>query len=152
MSLKHRIVDMLEASTRFAYSWITENDEILGEIVYTCHLAGFYTLLVLIFVSHTFYPVFWFQICVFFFLFIVWVQHIVLKTCVLTSLERRLMGPEHALTIDVLLNWFGIPIQKETRMGVTIMLSSAGVIFLGLELIARTVLYARTLFGFSDWM
>ena len=152
MSLKHRIVDMLEASTRFAYSWITENDEILGEIVYTSHLAGFYTLLVLIFVSHTFYPVFWFQVCVFLFLFVVWIQHIVLKTCVLTSLERRLMGPEHALTIDVLLNCFGIPIQKETRMGVTIMLSTAGVMFLGLELIARGSMYWRGVLGASSWI
>lgn len=152
MSLKNTIVDILETSTRFMYSWITKNDEILGEIVYTSHLAGFYTLLVLIFISHTFYPVFWFQLFVFLFLFAVWVQHLVLKTCVLTSLERRLMGPEHALTIDILLNWFGIPVQKETRMGVTIMLSTVGVLFLGLELIARCVMYGRGILGASTWI
>lgn len=151
MSLKHAIVDILETSTRFMYSWIAENDEILGEIVYTIHLAGFYTLLVLIFISHTFYPVFWFQLCVFMFLFVVWIQHIVLKTCVLTSLERRLMGPEHELTIDIILNCFGIPVQRETRMGVTLMLSTVGVLFLGLELIARGSMYGRTLIGVSDW-
>lgn len=151
MSIKHKIVDILETSTRFMYSWITENDEILGEIVYTSHLAGFYTLLVLIVISHTIYPVFWFQLFVFLFLFVVWIQHIVLKTCVLTSLERRLMGPKHALTIDIILNCFGIPIQKETRMGVTIMLSTTGVLFLGLELISKCCGFIRSLLGFSYW-
>lgn len=151
MSLKNAIVDILETAMRFMYGWIAKNDEILGEIVYTSHLAGFYTLLVLIFISHTFYPVFWFQVFVFLFLFAVWIQHLVLKTCVLTSLERRLMGPEHALSIDVLLNCFGIPVQRETRMGVTLMLSTVGVMFLGLELFARSAVYLRGLYGFSEW-
>lgn len=137
---------------RCAYAWIANTDEVLGEIIYTIHLFGFYTLLVLIAVSHTVYPVFWFQALVFGFLCLVWLQHVVLNTCVLTSLERRLLGRDHPLMIDGLLNVFKIPIQKETRMGVTLLLSTVGVLFLGLELVARSVMYARQMLGVSSWM
>jgi hypothetical protein len=75
-----------------------------------------------------------------------------LRTCVLTSIERRLLGPESHVMIDSLLNIFAIPIQKETRMGVTLMLSTVGVMFLGLELVARSVVYGRSLLGASTWI
>ena len=150
--MRKQIVNFLETWSRFAYSWITDNDEVLGEIIYTLHLFGFYTLMVLIVVSHTFYPVFWFQCFVFGFLGLVWLQHMLLKTCVLTSLERRLLGTDHPLMIDSILNMFGIPVQKETRTGVTLLLSTAGVVFLGLELTSRSVMYGRALIGASTWI
>jgi hypothetical protein len=150
--MREYIVNTLEGWARIAYSWITDKDEVLGEIIYTLHLFGFYTLMVLIVVSHTFYPMFWFQAFVFGFLSLVWLQHMCLKTCVLTSLERRLLGRQHPLMIDGLLDMFGIPVQKETRMGVTLMLSTVGVLFLGLELTSRSVMYARSLMGVSVWL
>jgi hypothetical protein len=54
--------------------------------------------------------------------------------------------------IDSLLNIFSIPVQNETRMGVTLMLSTVGVLFLGLELIARSVMYGRQMLGVSTWI
>jgi len=54
--------------------------------------------------------------------------------------------------IDSLLSVFSIPIQKETRMGVTLMLSTVGVLFLGLELTARTIIYGRSVIGASTWI
>lgn len=152
MTLKNTIVNTLENISRFMYSWLTDNDEILGRIVYTIHMLGFYTLSVLIFISHTIYPVFWFQMAIFLFVLIIWIQHLILKTCVLTSLERKLMGPENPTAIDILLNAFGIPVMKETRMGVTILTSTLGVMFLGLELIARSVMYMRQWIGLSVWI
>lgn len=152
MSVRRAIVEKLETMFRFMYSWIAENDEVLGSIIYFLHLFGFFTLLVLIFVSHTIYPMFWLQAFVFGFFFIVWVQHVILKTCVLTSIERRLLGPNSKVMIDMILNLFEIPIQKETRMGVTLMLSSVGVMFLGLELVARSVMYGRQMIGASMWI
>jgi hypothetical protein len=152
MSIRARIVDCLEAAMRFLYRWLTTNDEILGKITYTIHLFGFYTLLVLVVMGHTVYPVFWFQTFAFFFVVLVWVQHIVLKTCVFTSLEHRLMGPDSFVMMDVLLELAGIPVQKETRMGVTVLISTAGVMFLGLELLARMSMYGRELMGMSRWV
>ena len=152
MSLRKRIVDSLEQWLRFIYKWITDKDEILGEIVYALHTFGFWTLMVLVVISHTVYPVFWFQAIIFGFICLIWIQHMVLRVCVLTSIERRLLGPESHTMIDSLLNIFNIPIQKETRMGVTLMLSTVGVLALGLELIARSVMYGRQMLGMSTWI
>lgn len=152
MSVRGTIVETLEKWLRFAYKWVTDKDEILGEIVYMLHMFGFWTLIVLIIISHTLYPIFWFQVMIFCFTCLIWMQHLILKTCVLTSIELRLLGPSNHLMIDSLLTIFGIPIQKETRMGFTLMLSSACVMFLGLELTARTVMYGRTMLGVSTWI
>jgi hypothetical protein len=152
MSLHKRIVDNLETFFRFIYKWITDKDEVLGEIVYTLHIFGFWTVMVLVVVSHTIYPVFWFQAIIFSFICIVWLQHIVLRTCVLTSIERRLLGPSGHNMIDSLLNVFGIPVENKSRMGVTLMLSTVGVMFLGLELLARSAMYGRLLLGASLWI
>lgn len=152
MSLRSRLIELLEGFFRFIYKWITDKDDILGEIVYVIHMFGFWTLMVLVFVSHTIYPVFWFQCIIFGFICLIWIQHVILRTCVLTSIERRLLGPESHTMIDSLLNVFNIPVQKETRMGVTLMLSTVGVLFLGLELIARSVMYGRSILGVSMWM
>jgi hypothetical protein len=152
MSLHKTIVDNLELFFRFIYKWITDKDEVLGEIVYTLHIFGFWTVMVLVLISHTIYPVFWFQAFIFSFICLVWLQHVVLNTCVLTSIETRLLGSRGHNMIDSLLNIFGIPVQKETRMGVTLMLSTVGVLFLGLELTSRCVMYGRSLFGLSTWL
>lgn len=152
MSLHKTIVDNLESFFRFAYKWVTDKDEVLGEIVYTLHIFGFWTVMLLVFISHTIYPVFWFQAIIFSFICLVWLQHVVLRTCVLTSIERRLLGPSGHNMIDSLLNIFAIPVQNETRMGVTLMLSTVGVLFLGLELIARSVMYGRQMIGVSMWI
>jgi hypothetical protein len=152
MSLHNKIVDNLESFFRFVYKWITDKDEILGEIVYILHVFGFWTLMVLVVLSHTIYPVFWFQAVIFSFISLVWFQHIVLRTCVLSSIEQRLLGPGCHTMIDSLLDIFGVPLQTETRAGITLMLSTAGVMFLGLELTARSSMYCRSLLGASVWI
>jgi hypothetical protein len=152
MSVRGVITDYVEKWLRFVYKWVTDKDEVLGEIVYMLHMFGFWTLIVLIIISHTFYPVFWFQFMIFSFVCLVWIQHLILNTCVLTSIERKLLGPKNHLMIDSLLNVFNIPVQRETRMGVTLMLSTVGVLFLGLELSARTILYGRSVLGASTWI
>jgi len=152
MSVRGTIVETLEKWLRFAYKWVTDQDEVLGEIVYILHMFVFWTLIVLIIISHTLYPIFWFQVVIFCFTCLIWMQHLILNTCVLTSIELRLLGPHNHLMIDSLLTIFGIPIQKETRMGFTLMLSSACVMFLGLELTARTVMYGRSMLGASTWI
>jgi hypothetical protein len=132
-----QIVDILEYIIRYSYAWLTTNDEIIGKIVYVIHLTGFWTIMILIFVSHVF-PYFWFQVGIFVFVFVAWIQHIVLNTCVLTSLEIRFLGKRVMCMIDSLLQLVNIPTTTEIRMGVTALLSTTMVLFLGLELMART--------------
>jgi hypothetical protein len=137
-----QIVNLLDSGVRYLYRWLTENDEILGRIVYVLHLAGFWTLVIVIFLSHIF-PYFWFQVWVFFFVFITWIQHIVLNTCVLTSLEIKFLGDKALCMADSLLELVNIPPTCETRMGVTLLLSTTMTLFLGLELMARIILTYR---------
>jgi hypothetical protein len=61
------------------------------------------------------------------------------------------MGREAPLAIDVILGIFKIPVSKETRMGVTLLMSTMGVMFLGLELLSRSVMYFREINKFSLW-
>ena len=151
MSLKETLVNGLESLLRWAYKWLSDNDEILGKVLYTLHILAMISLFIMIFVSHVIYPVIWLQIGVFLVVLLVWLQHICLRTCICSSLERRLMGTDSRLAIDIVLDVFGIPVTKHTRMGVTLLLSTFGVVFLGLELVARGVLSLREYYGFSTW-
>ena len=151
MTLKQQCVDVLETCVRYMYGWLTENDEILGRIVYVLHIFVFNMVLVLIIMSHTLYPVFWFQAVVFALVLAVWAQHVMLRTCICTSLERKLIGESAPISIDIVLSWLDMPISHKTRMGVTLLLSSSFVSFLGLELVARGSMYVRESMGWSLW-
>jgi hypothetical protein len=141
MTAHDQIVNLLESTVRYMYRWLTENDEILGKIVYVLHLAGFWTLITLIFLSHVF-PYFWFQVGVFVVVLLTWIQHVVLNTCVLTSLEIKFIGENVVCMTDSLLSMFNIPVTLESRMGVTVMLSTVMTCFLGLELMSRCIMHA----------
>jgi hypothetical protein len=151
MTLKQQCVDILETCVRYMYGWLTENDEILGRIVYVLHIFVFNMVMVLIVMSHTLYPVLWFQVVVFALVFAVWAQHVLLRTCICTSLERRLIGESAPISIDIVLSALDIPISHKTRMGVTLLMSSAFVSFLGLELAARGSMAFREHMGWSLW-
>lgn len=126
---------------RYLYGWLTENDEILGKIVYVIHMTGFWTLIVLIVLSHVF-PYFWFQVGVFMMVLLTWIQHVMLNTCVLTSLEIKFTKDSVVRMVDSLLIMFNIPVTLESRMGVTVMLSTVMTCFLGLELMSRCIMHA----------
>lgn len=151
MTTKQVIIDYLEIGLRLGYRWITDNDAVLGKILYTLHLLALLVIIIMVFVSHVIYPVIWLQILVFIVVLIIWLQHILLHSCVCSSLERKLMGGDDRLAIDNLLELLRIPITKQSRMGVTFLVSSLAVLFLGLELTARGVMYVRQYYGFSTW-
>ena len=134
-----QIVNLLESGIRYLYRWLTENDEILGKIVYVLHFTGFATLVLMILLSHIF-PYFWFQAGVFVVVFSTWIQHVLLNTCVLTSLEIKFLGENVICMSDSLLSLFHIPVTNESRMGVTVMVSTLMMVFLGLELMARVII------------
>ena len=145
------LVDQLESTIKFIYEWFKTEEENLGKIVYSLHIFLLVLLFCLILISHLLYTVIWLQIFVFIIAFVVWLQHILLHTCISSVLEMKLLGRNAPLAIDIILNMFKIPILKETRVGITIMLSTCGVAFLGLEIIARGILYLRELGGISLW-
>ena len=145
------LVEQLESTIKFIYEWFKTEEENLGKLVYSVHIFLLLVLCCLIIISHLIYPVIWFQIFVFLITLAVWLQHIILHTCISSVLEMKLLGRDAPLAVDIILNMFKIPILKETRVGVTVMLSTCGVAFLGLEIIARGILYLRELGGISLW-
>lgn len=151
MSTKEVIIEYLEIALRWTYKWLTDNDEILGKILYTLHVIALLVIIILIVISHVIYPVFWFQCFVFLIVLTVWLQHVLLRSCVCSSLERRLMGNDAPLAIDGILKMLGMSPSKENRMGVTLLTSSIAVGLLGLELVARGVMYFRSELELSPW-
>lgn len=89
----------------FFYRWISEEGEVLGYILGFIHVIGSVTIASMIIVSHTIYPVFWFQVLTFVYLFLVWIQHLFLGVCVVTVAEQSLTkrdSPFHKILKDVL--------------------------------------------------
>ena len=148
--IRKMLVDTLEECMRFAYGWLCENDASLSKITYALHIFLLSSIFLLIIMSQVIYPVFWFQCLVFLLTFAVWVQHIFLHMCVCTSLEIRLGGLDSPIAIDPLLSFFSIPISRETRIGVTILMTTIMTSFLGLGIVSRVVCYIRKYYGFSN--
>jgi len=146
------LVDSLESFVKFFYGWISDNNEALSKMTYALHIFILLFFFSLIFVCHVIYPVFWFQVIVFIISFVVWIQHIILHMCVCTSLEIKLGGKDSPIAVDPLLELFNIPINRETRIGVTILMTTLFTLFLGLELVARSIMFLREYYGFSLWV
>jgi len=91
---KEIVIQFCEKSIRqtvtFLYKWLSEDAEVLGYIVAVIHVLVATTLGVSVLLAHTIYPVWQFQLGTFMCMFIVWVQHIVLKVCVFTIAETNL--------------------------------------------------------------
>jgi len=80
----------LNNTVSFLYQWLTTDGEILGYILGTIHITLSIFIFICIIVSHTIYPVFWLQCVIFICLFLIWIQHIVLKVCVVIVAEMNL--------------------------------------------------------------
>jgi len=78
----------------FLYSWLTTDGEVLGYILGVSHFVISTTISVMVVVSHTLYPVIWFQVLVFVLLFIIWIQHVFLKVCISIVAEQKLTKKE----------------------------------------------------------
>ena len=149
--IRKNLIDLLESVVLFCYGWLTDNKEALGNITYAWHIMLLFLMFTMIIISHVIYPALWFQIFVFIIAIIIWVQHCILHFCVCTSLEIRYLGKNANIAIDGVLNTFNIPTIRENRIGVTILMTSMVVFFLGLELIARGNLGVRRHYGLSTF-
>jgi hypothetical protein len=91
---KNAIIETLEkltrTSVRFFYKWLTSEGEALGYILGSIHVMAGIFIFLLIIISHTVYPNFYFQAFAFVLLLAVWIQHIFLKVCIIIVAEKRL--------------------------------------------------------------
>ena len=91
---REKVISFLEKYIRiivtFLFQWLSTDGEVIAYILGVLHVQMFVMLSVGVFLAHTLYPVFWFQCLTTATLIIVWLQHIILKVCVVTIAEERL--------------------------------------------------------------
>ena len=89
---KESIIDAsteyIKKTIKFLYRWLTTDGEALGYILGHIHFMLFISLLLSVFIAHTIYPNFWFQLGIFIVIFMIWLQHIFLKVCVSIVAEK----------------------------------------------------------------
>lgn len=147
---KDYIIEKLEyffrALITFAYKWLSEEGEILGHILAVFHVMISATVFLLLFISHTFLPLFSLQLFAFICLFIIWIQHVTLKVCIIIVAEKMLtqnISPYVEL-LKKLLNNFGIPVEKYTTY--FILCETTAVMCFGLELLSNIINYMYVYF------
>jgi hypothetical protein len=104
-SLVQKLETQLRFLVRFAYRWLTTEGEALGYILGSLHFMLFVFLVLLVIASHTVYTNFWFQLVIFICIFLIWIQHILLKVCISVVAEKNFTNntsPFHTLLEDVL--------------------------------------------------
>ena len=98
IELKESIIqssaESIKKTIKFLYMWLTTEGEALGYILGHIHFTLFLLLLICVVIAHTIYPKFWFQAAVFVVIFLIWIQHVVLKVCVSTVAEKDLTNKE----------------------------------------------------------
>lgn len=117
-----------------------------GRLIRFVHQLFMSFVILWFFLVHSFAPSFVNLFLLFCLCGILWLHHIVTGTCIVTRLELKLIGDNYTI-IDPFLELFHIPIQKETRVGFTLMVSTFCVLFMGLECLARAVAYWKSWFG-----
>lgn len=105
---KDTLIEKLETHlrflVRFAYRWLTNEGEALGYILGSLHFMLLIFLVLLVIASHTVYTNFWFQLTIFVCIFLIWIQHILLKVCISVVAEKNFTNntsPFHTLLEDV---------------------------------------------------
>ena len=138
MSTTEKLEENLRKLVTFLYSWLSTNGEVLGCILGVWHIIVAVNIVVCIFISHTFYPSFWFQLIVYIFLVLIWLQHIFLKVCIVFLTEMKLTNKEPAY-YEVVRNVLGI--EPEIITNYILALETSAVVCFGLELTSRCSLW-----------
>ena len=94
ITVDRTVVEKLENYTRniisFLYGWISTDGEVLGYILGVVHIVIGITIPIMIIISHTIYPAFWFQCLAFGLVLVVWLQHVFLRVCIIIVAEKNL--------------------------------------------------------------
>jgi hypothetical protein len=93
MEINTNIIKFTESyvrkTVRFLYSWLTTDGEVLGYILGVIHLVVGTTIPVIVIISHSIYPAFWFQCLAFGLVLLVWLQHVCLRVCIIVVAEKN---------------------------------------------------------------
>lgn len=134
--LKHKFIKII----RFLYGWFTNEGEVLGYIFSIFHIMTSFTLMLMIVICHTIYPAFWLQVCVFIFLFIIWLHHVILQVCIYVSVEKELTKGISPYT-QFLKRIFKDKISTKEFVKYFMIVETVGVGCFGLEIVSRCFHY-----------
>ena len=102
-----------------------DDDEKTGTIVRAIHTGFTYVSLMLVVVSFTLYPAFWFQTAMLTLCGLVWMQHMLFHGCVFSKVEQRLLKDESSF-LDPYLRLFDVEATERSKQGILMMLSTVG--------------------------
>jgi hypothetical protein len=143
---KQKIINNLEKHIRyltiFFFKWLSEDGEALGYILAVLHILGTIAIAMCLLLSHTIYPVLWFQLFTFALILIVWVQHIILNVCVISVAESVFTSsapPSHILLTIIYSTFIGN--HHNDPLNLLVLCESVLVLTLGLELTAKLFEY-----------
>ena len=125
------VTDWVEWMLHKAMFWETDNGR-KGRVLRAVHHLMSYAMLTLVIVAHTLYPALWFQTMLLVAMGTIWVQHIVLRGCVFTRVEQRLIGDRNAFW-DPYVELMGIRPCEEVNTAVLITVSTVAFGLMGLE-------------------
>jgi len=143
-----KLVKFLNYTISFLYKWLSTDGEVLGYILGTIHVILSIFILVCVFISHTIYPIFWFQCMVFVWLFLIWVQHVVLKVCVVIIAEKNLtqnQSPYYEIMGELLNKFFNI--KLEDFIHYILVGETTAVACFGLEIVSKISEYIQKAYG-----
>ena len=134
----------LRQAVTFLYSWLSTDGEVLGYILGVCHFVLSGTISVMVVVSHTLYPVAWFQVLIFLLLLLIWAQHVFFKVCISIVAEQKLTNrepPFFQIIRDVL------HIQPIEFVNYFLVAETVWVGCFGLELLSKLSVYIHKYYG-----
>ena len=131
------VTDWVEWMLHKTMFWETDNGR-KGRILRAFHHLIAYSILTLVIVAHTLYPALWFQTILLVGMGVVWIQHMVLRGCVFTKVEQRLIGDKGAFW-DPYVELMGIQPSEQVNTAVLITVSTVAFGLMGLEWVSNII-------------
>ena len=122
--MEESAVNWTEWAVKRVFFW-EEDETKVGKLVRAVHAGFTYMMLLLIALSFTLLPAFWFQTILLCIAGAVWLQHILFHGCVFSKVEQRLLKDETSF-LDPYLGLFGVEANERSKQGILMMLSTVG--------------------------
>lgn len=144
-SIKYGMIKFI----KFVYGWISRDNEFLGHVLAVSHFIISATFYLLILACHTVYPSIYFQIFVFVFVVIIWLQHVLFKVCISILAEQELTQM-HAPSIplfEIVLSWLNLTFDHFTNYFLTA--ETVCVLMFSLEMVSKLSVYFYKNYGIA---
>ncbi len=119
--IRNTVEHTLEHIFRTIFFW-APTDHALGLWISYVHIAMVATIGIFVLTYRISRPPLWMIMIVLAFLLLLFIQHVLLRTCILSRIERRLMG-EGGWFINAALRLFGVTPTRESVIGATVLSS-----------------------------